>query len=387
VLFFYPIKVRVVNSTKYIRAFWFYILIHAVFAFVTNSFFTGIATFIARFMVSFIVISTIKDKRTFYKIIDMLILSSFILGILGIYEALSKTYIFQGNLLNASNAIRYGVLRCAVTFGHPINFGLYQAIMAILIFYRMNTQYNPQNKKRYITAYIISVVSMFMSVSRLAICLYLAVQILLLLQMGLKKFVKIICYAVFAIVMAVVLDLLGLGIVDLFSEMLEMIIVQILGLQSSAKLPMIGMGNRFDLYEWVIDAVGENFIFGMGVGALFEYKMNDWFTKTSIEVHYLYIFYQCGLVGLISLIACYINSLFFFNENKKTKLKEEKLVGFSKLLVYLFLAYYVCLFGVQETDLSRLYCLVISLGIAYVIIVKKENNVVQKSVDTVGRYD
>lgn len=365
-------KCIIINPFIYIGAFWVNLIVYAVFALATDSILTGVAYFIAQFAISCIVISIIKNEKDFYKIIDNFLLSAIVLGVVGVIEALTKTYLIQGAIFNGTDSIRYGVLRSVATFGHPINFGIYQGIAAILAFYRLKTVISRKQKRLCMSAYLLSIISMFLSVSRLAICLFVAIQLILLLQMGIRNFMKYICMAgLFIVIIISILDLTGLGITELFHDLVETVRGDVLGLQSTSSNSAIGMGNRYDLYKWVIDAVGENMLLGKGVGAIFSFQMNPWFTKTSVEVHYLYIYFQCGLVGLLSLVISYISSLRFFGRNSGVLNNKEKVFSFSKVLFVTLFVYYICLLGVQETDLTRMYCLLISLGIAYVRIRKK----------------
>ena len=367
-------KGRVINFLKYIPWFWIYLLIYSMFSFVTRSPLAGIATFIGQFCVSIFVITITENEKILYKIIDGIVLGAFFLAIIGIVEAITRQYFFQSELLDITSSIRYGVLRCTVTFGHPINFGMYQAIAAILCFYRISQLASSSKKNRYKVAYFVIVVSMILSVSRLAICFFVAVQMILLLKLGVKRVIKYICIIILAFALIVgIMDIMGLRILTLFSDMVEMILGQILGFETVISNNSIGIGNRFDLYSWVIEAVRGHELFGMGVGAIFEHKINAWFTKTSIEVSYLNIYYQCGIVGLLVLILSYMNVLQFFSKrtNRKIHLSKEKRLTFGNVLLTIFAMYYICLFGVQETDLSRLYCLLISLGIAYMRIGRK----------------
>lgn len=365
-------KCIIINPFIYIGAFWVNLIVYAVFALATDSILTGVAYFIAQFAISCIVISIIKNEKDFYKIIDNFLLSAIVLGVVGVIEALTKTYLIQGAIFNGTDSIRYGVLRSVATFGHPINFGIYQGIAAILAFYRLKTVISRKQKRLCMSAYLLSIISMFLSVSRLAICLFVAIQLILLLQMGIRNFMKYICMAgLFIVIIISILDLTGLGITELFHDLVETVRGDVLGLQSTSSNSAIGMGNRYDLYKWVIDAVGENMLLGKGVGATFSFQMNPWFTKTSVEVHYLYIYFQCGLVGLLSLVISYISSLRFFGRNSGVLNNKEKVFSFSKVLFVTLFVYYICLLGVQETDLTRMYCLLISLGIAYVRIRKK----------------
>lgn len=370
-------KVKILRLRGNNFGFWQYLFICGLFTFFTVGPITGIANIVSGAMVSMVVILLMQEKNDFYKVIDLIIISSFFLGILGCIESLSGAYLIQGDLLNESEGMRYGVLRCSVSFGHPINFGMYQAISAILAFYRLNTDIERKKKKLYIIAYLIAVISMFLAVSRLVICFFFSVQIILLLKMDLKKVVKYLLITTFVVIIGtIVFRNIGLEVSKLIDDFI-ISLCEMLGIGNKiSNTETIGFGNRFDLYGWVIDSIGDKWLWGLGIGAEFAYKMTDWFTKTSIEVHYLYIFYQCGLVGVVSLVISYISTWIFFYTKRKNTFDSEKKISFLSLLVILLLIYYICLFGVQETDLFRLHCEIVSLGISYYRIYKKESKVI-----------
>lgn len=367
-------NLKIYNVFKYDKLFWIYLVVYGIFSFLTSSIMAGIAWFISTMTVSLVLIHLIHSEEDVYRIIDSFSISAFALGFIGIFESLSRHYLIQTAIFEGwSDRFRYGLLRCAGPFGHPINFAFFQAIAALFCFYRLqNGNISKQKKGFLIFAYFIAIVSMLMAVSRLPICFFIAAQFILIIRLGVRKAVKYVMSATILVVMLlIVLDTAGVGIFtlifDLFASLLKMV-----GITSSIDYSTVkGFGNRFDLYSWVINAVGKDFLFGKGINATFEYKFADWFTKTSIEVHYLYIYFRCGLVGVCSLVLSYIGTLRMFIKNKYLHLQsEEKLQLIPTLICILFL-YYICLFGVQETDLTRLYCELISIGIAYIRLCKK----------------
>jgi hypothetical protein len=285
---------------------------------------------------------------------------------LGIIETITDNHIFQSRLLMNSDIIRYGFTRSSVTFGHPINFGMYQSIMAALAFYRItNTDITRKKRNFFFIMYAIISVSVVVSVSRLAICLLLFSQFLALRKLELGKKKNLFISAIIAIVLSVFLtDILGFEFLnELISDFWKMI-CEVLGINLNSKAE-ISYGNRFDLYNWVIDDVKGHEWFGLGVGAKFSYKMHEWFTKTSIEVHYLYVYYQQGLFGLFALILSYVGSLYFIQNKKEKKLGFEGILNFNTICFFLLIGYFVCLFGVQETDLKRIYNVLLTLNICY----------------------
>lgn len=366
-------KVRVVNVFKYDSMFWIYLIIYAIFAFITAGVSNAVSWVVTEIFVSVVIIQLASSYRDFLKMIDGILYISIFISLIGIVESLSRTYLIQGSLMQGwSDSLRYGFLRCTGPFGHPINFGIFQAIAALLAFYRLNLNITIKQKYCFIVTYSLAIVSLLMSMSRLPILFFVVAQVCLFLQMTKKQIIKYICIAVLAVFCAsCILEVLGVGVFRMIGDFF-VTFLNMLGFELTSSDTAISFGNRFDLYSWVINDVGENFLFGKGVKAEFKYIMNEQVTKTSIEVHYLYIFFKCGLVGMVSLIVSYISTIFFFGRRIKVKYDPEGALSFLKVLFIILLGYYVCMFGVQETDTARIYCEMIALGIAYYRICRNE---------------
>lgn len=368
-------NLTIINVFRYDPLFWMYLLTYFVFSLFTSSVMAGIAWFFSTIAVSLVLIQLINSEQDVYRMIDSFSISAFGLGIIGIVESFSRHYLIQTSIYEGwSDRFRYGLLRCAGPFGHPINFAFFQAIAALFCFYRLQNGHISTKKKRYLLiTYFIAIISMIMTVSRLPICFFIAAQFIMIVRLGVRKAIKYAMSTTILIVMLlIIMDTAGVGvftlIFDLFASVLKM-----LGIESSIDYSTVkGFGNRFELYTWVINAVGSDFLFGKGINATFEYKLADWFTKTSIEVHYLYIYFRCGLIGVCSLILSYISTLKMFAKNKYLYFQSEEKIHLVPTLICILLLYYVCLFGIQETDLTRLYCELIAIGIAYIRICKRK---------------
>lgn len=354
--------------------FWTFIMIHVIQIVASGSILTAISYFVSYFLVTYICIHYFNSEYRIYKFVDALILVATLLAMVGIIESLSGRYLLQGTLLNAENGVRYGFLRCSTTFGHPIGFGLFQACVALLAFYRLNTVESKRHKNRIIICYALIVVSCFLSVSRLAICLYIAGQVLLALKMGVNKFLKyLLCILLVFSVALALLDVVGIGFLgSLVSDFVVSFQNMFLGSNKVSSSDVVGFGNRLDLYTWVINDVGNKWFLGKGAEAEFSYKMYDWFTKTSIEVQYLNIFFQYGLLGVSSLVISYIGNIIYLSQRNIGKFGVEKNFTLNSVLRLIFILYYICLFGVQETDTLRIYCILIALGITYKNILRSE---------------
>lgn len=359
--------------------FWQYLLIYTLFNFATASPLNGLAWLCAYLLANVAIILSIENSSDLYKAIDGLICVGVLLGLLGIAESISGKYFIQNALMertDGSAGLRYGVLRSTGPFGTPINFGIYMAISSILITYRLSTNISKDYKKVLYVSYLPLLLGMFLSVSRLAICVFVAAHAILLYSMGVRKSLSIIAGVLLIIAIVTALaDLFGIDLSVLtkaLSDFFSSFLALFSGDQQSSSSNVVGFGNRFDLYKWVIDFVGKNWLTGLGVKAEFSKVLNPWTTKTSVEVNYLYIYLQCGIIGLFSLILFYIGNITYISKYRKIRISGENRFGFAETVYIIIILYYISLFGVQETDLARVHFLLISLVISYQSIYRHE---------------
>lgn len=357
-------KFEFINIINNNYGYWQYIIFYVIISAASAGLLVSATNLISLLLVSFVFISVVKSEKSLNDILNGIIITAIGLAIIGCIESFSGHYVFQESLLGGSgDNFRYGIMRCAGPFGNPIIYGLYQSIATLIAYY----QIKKTNKKLYRIAYIIIALSIFLAVSRLSICFFLGVQLILIMKQGVSKAVKTILIFIIAIVGLVVFsDISGFETEKLLNDFFNAV-GEALG-SKTANMPSdgVGFGNRFDLYSWVIDSVGKNWLLGNGVRAEFVHVINPWTTKTSIEVHYLYVFFHCGIIGLLLLIISYISNIKMLVKNI-IKINVQGRLSFSYFLCVIFIAYYICLFGVQEVDLSRFYCELVSLGIAYTI--------------------
>lgn len=310
-------------------------------------------------------ISVIDTKIKFVKVIDTLIAAGFFLGILGLIESAVRfnfIQMFADSGTEFFYEIRYGLLRIMTTFGQPIAYGLYQVFIVALINYRRGIEHN---RKYLNVCYVISVLNIFLSVSRIPILAYIIVQILLIYRRSKKKSMN---YLVFAYVVSLIGVTIGTSFglkIPLVDDLLQTA-NQLLSGSTSSSSTTVGVGNRFDLWTWVYLSMGNNWIWGNGVVTRFAYKVYEWQTKTSIENQYLFILWHNGLVGLVLLILSYVSTLQFSWKRRycyMDQVRED--LSFNYTVFILMLVYYIAELGVQETDLTRMYSVMISVLIAY----------------------
>ena len=149
-------------------------------------------------------------------------------------------------------------------------------------------------------------------------------------------------------------------------------ITQIFSGNTESTSKTVGVGNRFDLWSWVYLSMGNHWTWGNGMTAKFAYEVYTWQTKTSIENQYLFVLWHNGIVGLVMLILSYVSTLIFtWKRRKKNIDKRNEKISFNTVMFVTMLVYYIVEFGVQETDITRMYAVSIALIIAYNRIINK----------------
>lgn len=369
-------RIAKIHISQYLPLFWLYELFRCMLLFIDGGAIRGAASFLSFFAVPYLLIGCINSKNKFISALDIIILGGVVLGIFGIFEQITRFNIFQyfsnGSVEFAGNE-RYGLLRIMTTFGQPIGYGLYQVFISAIIYYRLNTDLSRKQKTFYYVAYIISVVNIVLSVSRTPLLAYILIQSLLVYQKSKKRFVNWAFVGVITIIVGgLIADVTGIKI-PLLNDIIQTFTNLFQGVTQTSE-QTIGFGDRFDLWFWVADSMDGNWLFGNGATAEFAYEVHEWQIKTSIENHYLFTMYQYGLVGVLILTSMYISIIFYarkYNHMYGRRMNEKRF-SLNKTFLIVFFIYNLIELGVQETDLTRLYVVLIALLISYNRIADKE---------------
>lgn len=364
-------KIRLNNN---IIIFWIFHMFMAL-RYGMGAGFLSMITYVLSFIIlPWFLITFCDTEEKFIKVIDTLIIGGVFLGIIGLIESVLKfnvIQVFANEEVIFFHEIRYGLLRIMTTFGQPIAYGIYQVFIIVLINYRMSFG---DSKKYLKLCYVISALNIFLSVSRTPIIAFVLIQIILLYRKSKKRFINYLLLAIVAILASgIVFSSLNVRI-PLVSDLLQTIDLLLSGTTTSNSTT-VGVGNRLDLWLWVYLSMGDNWIWGNGIGTQFAYQVYEWQTKTSIENQYLFILWHCGLVGMMLLIFSYISILHYtWKRRFNSLLKYVEGISFNSVIFILMLVYYVVELGIQETDISRIYGIFIALVIAYNRIIEKRDH-------------
>lgn len=279
------------------------------------------------------------------------------------WQKIIEANLFQlfsnANGLTFFHEVRYGFLRIMGTFGQPISYGLYQVFIIALIIYRLKNYTQYSQKHTFLkVAYLLSVINILLTVSRIPIIACILLHILLLYKKSKKEFINYaVAISILLLLLIIFNDTVGMKI-PLISDLLSSIGT----VTFDNEINSGGVGDRFVLWQWVALSVGNKWLLGKGISTEFAYKVYEWQTKTSIENQYLNVFFHTGVVGVVLLLFSYVAVLVY------AKRKNSSCSGscsFNTIFFSMMLIYFVCELGVQETDLARMYCIWISLLISY----------------------
>ena len=368
-------KFKRIKMRQYIVLFWMYMVFYAIRYLMDGEWMRSITHFISFILVPYMVICITDTPKKFFKAVDILINADMVMGLIGIVEAISKVNIFQLFAPEGTwffHDIRYGLLRVMTTFGQPIAYGLYQLFIVALVSYRQSTNIGISKMKFLKFVKIIAIINVVLSVSRGAIFSLIALMVMLAYNRNKRKFYVTIITIIGIFIIATMIYNVSNMSIPFIDDVISIINQLLFGQSSNAGS---GIGDRMNLSEWVFEVMDDNYIWGMGTTAEFVYQVYDWQVKTSIENQYLCVMYNLGLVGMVLLILSYLNVLMYsFKNNKKNGSILNEKISFNKVAGILLLIYFIELLSVQETDMTRMYVIMIALIISY--------NRLRKTIDT-----
>ena len=267
------------------------------------------------------------------------------------------------NVLMVST-VRMGIIRAEATFGHPVYYAMYCALIIPLALYVWQNEKNAWNS----CVLGLNVIAAFLTESRGTIVVLLALFLVYVIIAD-KKTRNRILTAVCAIAcVAVVVSFVVPTVAQQFSNIIKSVmiafgdsneVIENFGGNSST-----GLESRFIQLSGIVWMLMHNAIFGLGAschtrGMLSYYKNGGWFPRDTIDNGYVAYFVEEGLLGGL---ACF--SLFYSllkSSWKRTTFKNAKNLNNSFFLC--FLSYVAVMLSVA--DVSQLLWVIIALYIIY----------------------
>mgnify|MGYP001623053856 CR=1 FL=1 len=335
------------------------------------------------FLISFIlaryiILSGVSSKQSFERVISWIIVLFAAYSVLGIIEAFTKFNLFDSFFNRyvatgyAANSMRYGIMRghgvCTISINNGILTSMIWAISAYRVF----------NKKSrntlWILCYILIGLNSLLSLSRAVIAYAIIVQCLIVIKCGYKWLVKRI--AIGGVILAPIVLLLQNRLSQFFSAIVQMFLPLLAVFDSSfyqyvnASEGIGSFGQRIDLWGYVFKAIKNKILFGWGYTAEFSVMIGN-FRKTSIEVHWLLLLFQAGMVGMVGFICYQIWSLKKIR-NIKGNLNERR-VSFPYTMMLIAVGYFFVLFTCAGFEDLQMFYLLMALTEAYEVICLDSN--------------
>lgn len=326
-------------------------------------------------------INGINHKKIFIKVIDTIIYTSGVVGILGIIEEIFHFNLF--GLLNTTDhvlnymSLRLGILRIVSFTAHTITYGVYCMFALALVFYRLTI---PQTKKSFIfkLIYILLWVNALCTLARSSILCLVLSQLLLLWFCGFQTFFKkMIKIAIPVLLAALILCLFSAK----FRNMVQLAFYMVMALFQDEYVDYLvranfgsnanAIGQRFDLYLWIWDAVKENLLFGMGRATAFQHYFTtaagNRLLKESIEVEWLRTLFRYGIPSMIAQILFFLSLLYSSFKRRSEAAEWEGKISFSTVCFVLFLCYTMVQFAVMQNEDMFFFFFIMCLYLSYLM--------------------
>lgn len=355
----------------------FLFIIFRIIAYIANGeLFTAAAFVIFLLFSRQLIYDYVTDEEKLERVIDIILNVAVVLGILGLFEAITEQNFFL--LLNNSGQIitrnerRLGIIRIISFTTQTSHYSIYCCICLFLSLYMY---YTKANKKRYRNINILLLANLIFTGTRMVILVMVGCYALIQFRRSSTKFFR----------RSMVL-LIGVVIILLFmnqtyiGQLLIMFMSQIIpGLESLLKADAVAsaeqsniIGSRLQLYSWVFNSMSGHWLTGYGEKVEFSYEYvvrymgYSWTQiKDSIEVNYLSMIYHYGILSMITETFMMIWNLY---KSFKASYIEKKLYGrmrFMSYCHYIFLMIILCWFGTMVGEERFTFYIVLFLFTKY----------------------
>lgn len=346
--------------------YWSYLIYVTIIASIDKGVVYGLVTGCATIGMAYLINYVVDSERKLNKFIDYILAITFICCFLGIFEAITSINPLQ--LLAESGSsffldYRMGIRRIAVQFAQPIIYGLFLLLVSPIAIYRITCSRNIRVIQRTKFIYFFMCVNVVLTMSRAPIFAFILLQLILWYQIYRSKFVlRVIGGLIVGGLFFLIARLLGLNIWDWLNRFLSMFLA-VLGVAESNDV-YSGVANRFEIFNWVSEVVGNDIWFGKGVDAIFRYQVHEWQIKESIENEYLNTFFHLGIIGMVFEITAFLtNAVHFYRRGKKFETQDR--MNFSKSIAITLICYYVVIATCGESSAITMHIYLLSIAMIY----------------------
>lgn len=348
---------------------------------------SGLGYLLDTILLAILMTNLVQTKRDFEKYIDCFCGFIGLYSVLGIVECITGFNIW--NVMTGSSQLvymRYGLHRSYGSMTNFTNNAFFLLLSTIIVLWKIQNCRTNQERK-YILVLILVNLNLLATLTRSAILLVLLLYIVLLVRGGMFRFVKkhfipivIICVCA---IMVFLFSKVARSVLTMLVNMFLAIIDEnaALSIKSEFGGNVGGIGNRFQLYDWVWESVKGKEIFGVGP-QMFTYNWvrddGKAMLKESLENQYLSVLYRFGIVGLSLYLAMIFGFLTHICKRREELVKVSRIFqkGFSwdTLVLVVTPIYYLGGFFYAYADDSRLFMIIMCLFYTFVTSTMKDEN-------------
>lgn len=338
------------------------------------------------YIVILLIYNNIKNEESLIKTIDILLIA----GICMCLEAIIFEWFFNFNIFSliqtisketnvgaASLQYRYGHVRVEGSLGQCIPFAMYCLFINFLSIIMLNAKkkYNITPKLLYKIAYILSIISVVMTGSRMVLVLLVILQCYFAMTLEKGKRSLIIIGGLVAAILVYVYTMDDTDTSIIMNVIYT--VVSIFNPEYYSKLNDGGQNVSYRLYLFtaLLPSIKQNLLFGLGRSAMstftFDMKtsVSSW-RAYSIDNNYLSYLVSYGIIGLLG--NSYLLWTNIIRIGKKIKKKMKKYMDIYKYCLVILILYAIDILAVYQMGEKRIFYVLVGVFWAFNRIVEKK---------------
>lgn len=324
----------------------------------------NIANFVLPILTCYMIFNTREKVERF---MDTIIILGVIMCVLGIVEAFTQFNfwsIFQtvnmNGMMGPESYFRNNAYRIEQSFGHCTPYSVFLIAVIGLINYKWGNS-NKANKRKYVLAYILCMINIYLTYTRASMILAIFIQLLFVLfymkDAKKSRVVKFLIGLTLVLFLVAILPLDSLIKDNRYLSFLLSITDRTTGnnLNTTAY--------RFALLSVIPNLVKGKELLGLGLANLpssFTLNVNGVVSQnTSIDNNFLLYYIRYGVVGVLGLLWLYVGSTWVLKKMNTHRENSQYYVYFKTII----LVYLISMLSVAEITEYRVFVLLI--GIAF----------------------
>lgn len=304
--------------------------------------------------------------------ISLLVITSFIICIFGIFEFVTSFNVFSlvenmqydNPRFGSLQTTRLGVIRIEQSFNTALSYALYISMAFSLTFYMFFSSKN----KIYIIVMLVQIINVLLTMTRgVSLVFILGIGMLIFVNrkyLGIKRITSIV---ILALLLMIVVVMLFPNLLNTINEMLGSAINLIFGGQADID---DSSALRQGYQAAAINALQSGEVLAFGVG---EYGLRN---MVSIDNEWLLEITGYGIFGFIAFIILLLVPIKAaydgLKQSRLIKMAESEL--FFRCMLVMLLEYYVSLYTVAQMAEAKMFYVLLAIIVTYSRIIRKEKN-------------